>query len=178
MVLKKTNKSSKKKKEKIPQKTKEEIATDIISKIPNGEKEDDKKNTKKWPGRPDKITYTTLQKLKVCFAVGMTDEFACYYCGISKSTLYNYQNENPEFMEEKDILKQSITLHSKFNIWKAIKEWSVSDSWKRLEKKDPEFRDKIQIDWNITTQMSQEDKEIYNKILQKNLKIWNKQTKN
>lgn len=179
MVLKKKDK--KKKPEKTTPKMKEEIAEELINKLPPPE---EKNKPPKWPGRKEKITENILQKLKVCFAVGMTDPQACYFCQISERTLYNYQVKNPEFVQEKEILKTSISLQAKFNIWRTIKieeakaYWWTGNSWKWLEKKDPEFRDKIQIDWNITTQMSDEDKEIYNKILQKNLKIWNKETKN
>jgi len=60
---------------------------------------------KKIIGRPTIMTDPTLQKLKEAFAFGCTDEEACYYAEISKSTLYNYQNENPDFLDEKEALK-------------------------------------------------------------------------
>lgn len=139
----------KKKKSTLPKKTKEEIATDIISKLP---KEEEKVTPAKWPWRPTKISANTLQKLKVCFSVGMTDKQACYFCGIWESTLYDYQKENPEFSDEKDILKESISLQAKFNIWRTIKTeeskaygWT-GNSWKWLEKKDPDFKNSIRIE--------------------------------
>lgn len=178
MVLKKKDK--KKKTEKIPPKMKEEIASDLINKIPPTDK---KNKSTKWIWRPGKITDEILHKLKVCFAVGMTDPQACYFCEIAERTLYNYQNKNPKFVQEKEILKTSISLQAKFNIWRTIKVeeakayWWTSNSWKWLEKKDPEFKEKLQIDWNMTTQMSEEDKAIYNTILQRNKIIWNKHKK-
>jgi hypothetical protein len=66
-------------------------------------------------GRPAKMTPRTIQKLKLCFAVGMTDLQACYFSEVSKSTLYEYQRENPDFLEEKEILKESITLQARSN---------------------------------------------------------------
>jgi hypothetical protein len=48
-------------------------------------------------------------------------------------------------LQEKEILKDNITLQSRLNVWKAIKKWSVEDSWKRLYKKDPEFKGKVDI---------------------------------
>jgi len=57
-------------------------------------------------GRPTVMTEATLHKLDEAFAFGCTDEEACYYAEISKSTLYNYQLENPEFLEHKEALKQ------------------------------------------------------------------------
>lgn len=177
---KKPKEKKKEKTEKLSYKTKEEIASEIIAKFP---KEEEKNTPPKWPWRPEKITASILQKLKVCFSVDMTNEEAAYFCGISERTLQYYLEKNPEFLQEKTILKKSITLQAKFNLWRKIKvdeskNWAEPKySLKRLEKKDPEFRDKLQISWTLQTQMSEEDKSIYQKILQKNLKLWNKQMK-
>ena len=57
-------------------------------------------------GRPTKMTTDVLKKLKDAFAYGCTDEEACYYAEITTTTLYNYQLEHPEFIEEKRILKE------------------------------------------------------------------------
>jgi len=46
----------------------------------------------------------------------MTDEQACYFSQISPSKLYQHQQENPEFLEEKEILKNSISLQARLNI--------------------------------------------------------------
>lgn len=168
---------------KIDSKLKEKTAEEIIKKpIKKTTKKPTKKPVKKEPKKiwaPVKINYATLQKLKICFAVWMTDEEACYFCQISTSTLYNFQKENPDFLEEKDILKKNINLQAKLNIWTAIKNKSVADSWKRLEKKDPEFSNKTKIDLNFQWELTEEDKEMYNLILEKNKKllIWNKETK-
>lgn len=102
-----------------------------------------KEKKKLW--RKEKITDSILQNLKTAIAVGMTDEEACYYCWISKSTFYDYQKRNLKFSEEKTILKKSITLQARMNVAYAIKNKSTADSWKWLEKKDPEFRDKLEL---------------------------------
>jgi hypothetical protein len=57
-------------------------------------------------GRPTIMTPETLQKLEDAFALGCTDLEACVYADISKSTLYNYQEQHPEFVERKEELKE------------------------------------------------------------------------
>jgi hypothetical protein len=56
-------------------------------------------------GRPTVMTEDTLQKLEMAFAIGASDIEACVYADIVPSTLYNYQNDNPEFLERKRMLK-------------------------------------------------------------------------
>jgi hypothetical protein len=46
----------------------------------------------------------------------MTDEQACYFSGVKERTLYYYQNRHPELLQEKEILKDNITLQSRLNV--------------------------------------------------------------
>lgn len=57
-------------------------------------------------GRPPKITKDVLNKLEEAFAIGASDEEACFYADISHQTLYNYQNKHPMYVERKEALKQ------------------------------------------------------------------------
>lgn len=57
-------------------------------------------------GRPTKMTDLTVKKLEEAFALGCSDEEACVYADISKQTLYNYQHENRDFLDRKELLKQ------------------------------------------------------------------------
>lgn len=148
---------------------KEARVNEMIKTLPQEEKKEKEKN--KW-GRPKVMTANTLQKIKLCFAVGMTDTQACYFCWISERALYDYQKKSPKFMQEKDVLKESITMQARVNVWRSIKSWSVTDSWRWLEKKDLSFIPKLQVWAEITTQMSEEDRKMYDKILQNNLLSW------
>jgi len=121
-------------------KEKKERVEELMKEIENEESE---KNDWKFK----KFTPKLLQNLKICFSVWMTDEQACYFCEISPSSFYEYQKVYPKFLEWKGVLKQSISLQSRINIWKAIRKWSVADSWKRLEKKDSSFIPKIWVWW-------------------------------
>ena len=65
-----------------------------------------RKFQKNGGGRPSVMDPIILQKLEDAFSNAFTDEMACLYAGISKSTLYNYCTQNPEFMERKELLKK------------------------------------------------------------------------
>ncbi len=137
-----------------------------------------KEKGKVW--RKEEIDESKLQELRVCFAVEMTVEQACFFSKVKERTFYSYKKRHPDFEQEIVLLKQSISMQAKVNIAKAIKANSVADSWKRLEKKDSEFMPKVKFEWWIPINMSDEDKEMYDKILQNNkiLPVWKKEIKN
>jgi len=160
-----TRKKLQKKVWKITLKDKKRTVKDIAKKLPKTEKEEDKK----WRWRPSVMTDMTLQKLKLCFAVGMTDEQACYFSQISPSKLYQFQQENTDFLEEKEVLKDSISLQARLNIWANIKRWDTADSKWWLSMRDKDFMNKLQLQWWGPLTLSKEDKVIYEKILKNNL---------
>ena len=71
-------------------------------------------------GRPKSIDEITLQKLEGAFANGATDVQACFLANICTATLYNYQNEHPEFIERKQALKDMIAYQAKANIKQSL----------------------------------------------------------
>ena len=58
-------------------------------------------------GRPTVMTELAVAKLEEAFLLGCTDEEACFYADISTTTLYRYQQDNPDFWERKGLLKES-----------------------------------------------------------------------
>jgi len=52
-------------------------------------------------GQPTKMTPEVLKELKDAFLIGCTDAEACFVADITGTTLYNYQNRNPEYVEQK-----------------------------------------------------------------------------
>lgn len=58
-------------------------------------------------GRPTVFTKEVLQKLEEAFLLGCSDLEACLVADISSASLYNYQNDHPEFLERKRILKKT-----------------------------------------------------------------------
>lgn len=73
-------------------------------------------------GRPTIMTKDVVNKLEEVFAIGGSDEEACFYADISKQTLYNYQKEHPEFVDRKEALKQRPFLKARQTIVKSLEE--------------------------------------------------------
>ena len=71
-------------------------------------------------GRPRAITEDVLQKLEEAFSLGCTDVEACLLADISPSTLYNFQTENPDFLERKATLKSNPVLKARRVVLSAI----------------------------------------------------------
>ena len=101
--------------------------------------------TNKNIGRPTKFTPETLKKLEEVFAMGGTDLEACFYADIGKSALYNYQNENPDFVDRKEKLKERPVLLARQTVIKSLSS-DVNSAWKMLEKKDPALHPKQFLD--------------------------------
>jgi hypothetical protein len=62
----------------------------------------------------------TVNKLEEAFALGCSDEEACFYAGISKQTLYNFQNKNDEFLDRKSLLKQRPVLKARQSVVNSL----------------------------------------------------------
>ena len=97
-------------------------------------------------GRPTSMTPETISKLEEGFTMGFTDLEACLYAGISKTTLYNYQEENPDFTERKTLLKENVKMIAKRNIFTEIGAGDKQLSQWYTERRDPDFNPKQQID--------------------------------
>lgn len=72
-------------------------------------------------GRPSIVTSEVIQKLEQAFSLGCTDLEACIFAGISKSTLYNFQGENAEFLERKELLKETPVLLARQEVIKGLR---------------------------------------------------------
>lgn len=84
-------------------------------------------------GRPTIMTPETISKLEEIFSLGGSDEEACFYADIGKTTLYNYQKEFPEFVERKEALKETPILKARRTVVKALED--PSHAFKFLERK-------------------------------------------
>lgn len=73
-------------------------------------------------GRPTIMTQETILKLEHAYAMDCTDEEACSFADISRQTLYDYQNKNPEFVDRKQALKQKPFLIARNTLMQGIKE--------------------------------------------------------
>lgn len=96
-------------------------------------------------GRHSVVTPEILNKLEQAYSNNATDVQACFYAGISKSTLYNYQNEHPEFVERKEALKANLGLIAKNTVGKAIKDGDAKSATWYLERTEKnEFSTKLE----------------------------------
>ena len=96
-------------------------------------------------GRPTVMNEESLRKLEEVFALGGTDLEACLYADISKSTLYSYQQENPDFLERKEKLKQRPFLKARQTIVKGLDD-PVNAKWYMERKGKAEFALKSEVD--------------------------------
>jgi hypothetical protein len=87
-------------------------------------------------GRPTVITDEVLRKLEEVFALGGTDEEACFYADISTTTLYEYQKGNEEFSERKNRLKQKPFLKARQSIIKGLDDSEFALKYMERKKKD------------------------------------------
>lgn len=91
-------------------------------------------------GRPTLMTPDTLNKLNTAFARGASDLEACFYAGIGKTALYNYQKAHPEFAEKKEALRDSLIFKARGVVEDAIAEGDKDMAkWYLERKKKSEF---------------------------------------
>lgn len=86
-------------------------------------------------GRPTVMTPEAIAKLEQAFSFGATDLEACFYAGISKDALYDYQVKHPEFTERKEGLKNNLKLIAKNVLGKSIQGGNETDAKWYLERK-------------------------------------------
>ena len=87
-------------------------------------------------GRPTVMTDEVIQKLESAFLVGATDLEACVHASIGKSTLYDYCQENPEFSERKETLKNQPTLKAKLIIDEALTTGDLNTAHRVIDRKE------------------------------------------
>jgi hypothetical protein len=77
-------------------------------------------NEQKQEGRPPVVTDEVLQKLKEAFLMGCTDQEACLYSGIAPRTLYYYQENNEDFLQQKELWKRNPFLKARLTIFRTL----------------------------------------------------------
>jgi hypothetical protein len=94
------------------------------------------------------MTPETVAKLEDAFLMGCTDVEACLYADISKATLYRYIEENEEFRDRKESLKQNPFLLAKGVLLDALKEGDRQTAHKLLDRKEGS---KVQLSGELQT---------------------------
>ena len=78
--------------------------------------------------------------------MSFTDREACLYADITPTTLYRFCQENPEFSERKELLKEQVSLQAKKNLSNDIQKGNNSLSQWWLERRNKEFNPKQELD--------------------------------
>lgn len=122
-------------------------------------------------GRPTVITPEIINKLEEVFAIGGTDNEACFYADIGKTTLYNYQQDHPEFVERKEALKERPILKARQTVVKALDNPQQAQ-WFLERKVKNEFASRSELTGKdgkdlIPEPLSEEEKENLNTLLNK-----------
>lgn len=89
-------------------------------------------------GRPTVMNDQTLNKLRDAFLMGCSDREACFYADISLQTLYNYQKDNPEYLEQKAMWKENPILKARNTVYKSLDQDDMA-KWYLERKKRNEF---------------------------------------
>lgn len=100
------------------------------------------------PTSPAIITKRILDKLEKAFAMGCTDKEACLYSGIGMSSLYRYQNENPDFQKRKEILKENPVLRARAKVIQEVDNDVTTAKWYLERKRRDEFGQSVDINHN------------------------------
>lgn len=104
------------------------------------------KKVVKKVGRPPVINEAKLKKLREAFLMGCTDDEACLYAEIEPRTLYNYQNDNPEFIQEKEHWKNNPILKARKVVFEKIESGDEQTAKWYLERKaKQEFSTKTEV---------------------------------
>ena len=101
-------------------------------------------------GRPTKLTPETIDKLRTAFLMGCSDIEACLYADISKTALYNYQQKNPDFVDQKEQWKEQLTLKARTVIANSLNNKDENTAKWYLERKAKnEFSTKVENETTI-----------------------------
>lgn len=110
-------------------------------------------------GRKTKMTEIVVKKLEEAFAMGCTDDEACIYANISRQTLYTYQNNNKEFLDRKELLKQTPILLARQTVIESLKIPQTAQWFLERKKKD-EFTARQEIEHNVNVKLDDMRKEL------------------
>lgn len=89
-------------------------------------------------GRPSEMTDETLAQLREAFLMGATDEEACVYADIHPATLYRYQQDNPDYCEEKKAWKQNPVMKARRTVVDSLDKLENA-KWYLGKKRKDEF---------------------------------------
>lgn len=103
-------------------------------------------------GRPSEMTIATVTKLLAAFSNDYTIEQACAYSGIARTTYYRWLDENPYFKDKMEEAKNAPLRRAREVVIETINAGDANLAFRYLERRDPEFKPKAEVDNNIGLQ--------------------------
>lgn len=103
------------------------------------------------------MTTATLSKLEAGFSMGLSDTEACLYANIGTKTLYRYCEDNLEFRQRKEELKNHPKLKAKKIIDEQLADGDQATAKWYLERRDDDFKTKIKQEHDVTVKEPPKD---------------------
>lgn len=91
---------------------------------------------------------TTIAKFVVAFNNGYNITEACHYAGVHRDTYYEWLKQHPEFVVKVDEAKLMLNRKSKEVVSEAIQAGDINAARWHLERRDPDYRAKGEVDLN------------------------------
>lgn len=107
-------------------------------------------------GRPTKYTPAVIGKLEIALNNGYNIVEACQYANIHPDTYYDWLKTYPEFSDKMEIAKAMPNRKAKEVIAQAINAGDTNAAKYWLDRRDPEFKQKGELDVNHGLQDTQE----------------------
>ena len=97
-------------------------------------------------GRPSTVTEEKIKRLEEAFMFGFSDNMACIYAGVSRTAFYRFLANNEPLRDRFKALKRNVRLQARFNVAKAIEAGDLEVSRWYLERRDPLFNQKVEVE--------------------------------
>lgn len=107
-------------------------------------------------GRPTKYTPAVIGKLEIAFNNGYNIVEACQYASIHPDTYYDWLKTYPEFSDKMEIAKAMPNRKAKEILAQAINAGDTGSAKYWLDRRDPDFKQKGELDVNHGLQETQE----------------------
>jgi hypothetical protein len=101
------------------------------------------------PGPKPGVANVVLEKEAILIASlqnGLSVRQACLQAGVGKTAFYDEKARNEEFSDRIEKAEQYVLTVARQNIVKSVVSGNISDSWRLLERKDPEYKPKSEAD--------------------------------
>jgi len=85
-----------------------------------------------------KMSVAVVAKFGEAFAIGANDKQACEYADVDPSTLWRWEQKNPELRKYFERMKQKLPLKAKANIAQAIHANNLTFSQWLVERQEPD----------------------------------------